>query len=478
MTFRFEFAEHLGELRYRLLSVGALLGAVLAVFRKYRVLRAGSLFIVLYVAAFEISRVPAYANYFFPVFAMMAMLGFRGLGVVADLVWSRLGIGASATASVRSRAIATVATALVTFVIVFRSSDFQLFSAPGPPDPTMAYVKIARYLKDHVPRDASVAAMEVGIIGYYSESKIVDFAGLVSPGVMPAVASGNRRFVLGAFRPQYVVARYPIPLGLEGGLTEDDLTANYQFHYGAGGVGVFRAIRPPRGGRWDVSSDADRLNAYPGTVFIAKESIDQEELEALDHAVAPHGSLLVRSLSGEERDVGLKRHAYASFREGHVETIRLLLDASEVEGVARLPAFEFDAPWENFGEWSHVTTRRSKGSMVHITTSDPDSYVSVPVARFAPWFAGRLRIRMRVTRSSCARGSRDGSLFWLTDLDETWGSRDKHVEFSVPTDGEWHEIRIDLTQHAAWNGSGLITDLRYDPLHCVAEIDVDYFRLE
>jgi hypothetical protein len=194
-----------------------------------------------------VSRVPAYGNYFFPPFSMMTLVGFRGTGLLFELLAPRIGADTGKAWLTRVRAGLTFAAALAALVVVARSSELQLLSRVGPPDPEMAYVQIGRYLKQHAPRSASVGAMEIGIIGYLSESKIVDFAGLVSRGVMPAVAAGKRRYALDVFRPDYVVVRYPIPLTLEGGLTEGELTANYQFLFGAGGVGVFRAVRARAG---------------------------------------------------------------------------------------------------------------------------------------------------------------------------------------------------------------------------------------
>jgi hypothetical protein len=169
------------------------------------------------------------------------LLGARALAFFVGLGSARACFARSKTSFVRARATATAALGIGSLIVVGHGSDLRLFRPLGPPDPTMAYVKIGKYLKANVPRDASVGAMEIGIIGYYSGSKIVDFAGLVSPGVMPAVASGRRRYVLDTFHPDYVVARYPIPQALEGGLTESELVADYEFLFGARGVGVFEA---------------------------------------------------------------------------------------------------------------------------------------------------------------------------------------------------------------------------------------------
>jgi arabinofuranosyltransferase len=61
-TFRTMFGERLGEPRYRWLAIAGSAGALLAVFRKDRVLRASALYTVLYLTAFVVSRVPGYRN--------------------------------------------------------------------------------------------------------------------------------------------------------------------------------------------------------------------------------------------------------------------------------------------------------------------------------------------------------------------------------------------------------------------------------
>ena len=44
------------------------------------------------------------------------------------------------------------------------------------------YGVVGDWLQDHTPPHATVGTLEVGIIGYYSQRSMVDFAGLITNG--------------------------------------------------------------------------------------------------------------------------------------------------------------------------------------------------------------------------------------------------------------------------------------------------------
>jgi hypothetical protein len=46
-----------------------------------------------------------------------------------------------------------------------------------------AYYQVGDWLRKNTPQNASVAALEVGAIGYYSRRPMIDFAGLIQPDV-------------------------------------------------------------------------------------------------------------------------------------------------------------------------------------------------------------------------------------------------------------------------------------------------------
>jgi arabinofuranosyltransferase len=69
-----------------------------------------------------------------------------------------------------------------------------------------SYKNIGLFLRDHVSEDKKVFALEVGTIGYYSDKRMIDGAGLVSPGY--DVYHRNGCWLLGMEKefPDYIVA--------------------------------------------------------------------------------------------------------------------------------------------------------------------------------------------------------------------------------------------------------------------------------
>jgi hypothetical protein len=51
-------------------------------------------------------------------------------------------------------------------------------------------VAMGRWLKEHAEPDATVLTWDIGAIGYYSDRRVCDAAGLVTPGLIPYVAEG------------------------------------------------------------------------------------------------------------------------------------------------------------------------------------------------------------------------------------------------------------------------------------------------
>ena len=53
---------------------------------------------------------------------------------------------------------------------------------------------------------ASLGAEEVGMLGYYSNRRIVDFVGLLQPEVAPHRARGDNLWVVRTYHPTYILA--------------------------------------------------------------------------------------------------------------------------------------------------------------------------------------------------------------------------------------------------------------------------------
>lgn len=74
-----------------------------------------------------------------------------------------------------------------------------------------AYKQIADLVKTDPDVNKSIASFEIGYLGYYSESKIIDIAGLVSPELLPWVGDGAEESLfhtITIFSPKYIVVPY------------------------------------------------------------------------------------------------------------------------------------------------------------------------------------------------------------------------------------------------------------------------------
>jgi arabinofuranosyltransferase len=75
-----------------------------------------------------------------------------------------------------------------------------------PPDPRFeTYRAVGIYLSEHTPPQATILAVEVGIIGYFSRHPILDLSGLVTPEVLEAKSRGRFGRFVEASRPDYIV---------------------------------------------------------------------------------------------------------------------------------------------------------------------------------------------------------------------------------------------------------------------------------
>jgi hypothetical protein len=78
-------------------------------------------------------------------------------------------------------------------------------------DPRLeVYGQVGRWLKAHTPLQSSVGALEVGIIGYYSQRRMIDFAGLIQPDVAQQLTAAttyqdSAAWAIRTYEPDYVV---------------------------------------------------------------------------------------------------------------------------------------------------------------------------------------------------------------------------------------------------------------------------------
>jgi hypothetical protein len=72
----------------------------------------------------------------------------------------------------------------------------------------VVYREVAEWLNRHASTEASLATEEIGVLGYYTEWRIVDLRGLVTPGLLPWLAYGRvatLRKATELYSPNYVL---------------------------------------------------------------------------------------------------------------------------------------------------------------------------------------------------------------------------------------------------------------------------------
>lgn len=70
-------------------------------------------------------------------------------------------------------------------------------------------VRVAKWVNENVPRGSSVAAHDIGALGYFADVRLIDLAGLVSPDVIPLMGDEARLWVFIRERNAQYVINYP-----------------------------------------------------------------------------------------------------------------------------------------------------------------------------------------------------------------------------------------------------------------------------
>lgn len=148
--------------------------------------------------------VPAYHWYLLPVVWALAILAPLGGTLLVRLA-------RGAVPLVRQTALAV---AVVGFLFVLGAQAWRLRDLPSTPHGP--YLRIALWLDANVPPGRSIGLAEVGHVGWYTRLRVVDLAGVVSPGHAAALGAGDVDRWLERERPDYILVHDP-PWGMEAG---------------------------------------------------------------------------------------------------------------------------------------------------------------------------------------------------------------------------------------------------------------------
>jgi hypothetical protein len=135
---------------------------------------------VLYSAAYTILGVASYFWYYAPVTVTLVVL--LALGVEAIYVFLRRLPGTYWQSAVAALLVgAVILLQVLSFLSIKDRVDSRL----------EIYRDVGIWLHQNTEPDASIEALEVGIIGYYSERRMIDIAGLIQPEVARHLAAGG-----------------------------------------------------------------------------------------------------------------------------------------------------------------------------------------------------------------------------------------------------------------------------------------------
>ena len=164
-----------------------------------------------------------------------------------------------------------------------------------------AYRQVGEWLNEHTPRESSVAAIEIGAIGFYSEREIVDTMGLVSPDMVGHLETWLQtlQFAVNHYWPDYAVVLEGTAWG---GLVREPW---FQEAYGLehevqNSTGPHRRIRIYRR-RSGFPAAEFALTHSPQAVF--EDRIQLSRMAVAEEAVEPGGRLHAQLIWGALTDV-------------------------------------------------------------------------------------------------------------------------------------------------------------------------------
>jgi len=171
--------RHFGRFWPGLLTVAAL-GQAALLARWGRAARLLSLFALALVPIYPLLGVP-----FFPWYAVPCVIaGLYGLAAVLGLVRAAPRLPPRLAAGLA----ALLALALGLLILIPGGRRIRGYEWPARFE---ASEQAGRWLRERTPAGSSVACLEVGVLGYTADRRVVDLLGLVTPASLPYVARGD-----------------------------------------------------------------------------------------------------------------------------------------------------------------------------------------------------------------------------------------------------------------------------------------------
>ncbi len=210
---------------YRIEALLAVLGLAYLVWRArfYGLIIAWT---ILYFVAYSVLGVSKYFWYYAPLVPGFVVLVGLGVGAIAKFCHRLFEMKANSTvlSETGSRYVILALFLLLPFILIQSWNALQMQNRVDPRVPV--YRAIGEWLRTSTPASAEVGTLEVGIIGYYAQRPMIDFAGLIQPEVAAqlthnATYEDAALWAVSRYAPQYLVLHDGVFPRLEQGYTAD-----------------------------------------------------------------------------------------------------------------------------------------------------------------------------------------------------------------------------------------------------------------
>ncbi|MEW6617755.1 MAG: hypothetical protein AB1422_00115 [bacterium] len=153
------------------------------------------MWMILYYTAYSLLNVPPYHQYYIPLFLPTGY--FLGLGC-EWLIFNPY---------LRTKLLRIITFFLILLIVIFPliKIDYKEYKSL-PSEYYLQYREVGLWLKRNTPQNVSVAAVEIGIVGYYSQRRMVDICGLVMPReIAYHLMKQDMTYWFYKYKPNYII---------------------------------------------------------------------------------------------------------------------------------------------------------------------------------------------------------------------------------------------------------------------------------
>ena len=153
--------------------------------------------IALYILGYSILKVSTYSWYFLPVIFVLNILLSLGFIQIIEFLYKNIKNN----------------TFRFLTISVFATISLWTLITPAPAhgighrgDPRAeSYINLSQWLNKNTKSDESVAYIEIGYLGYYTNNRIIDLAGLILPDIVQYISRGDFASGFWNYRPDYYI---------------------------------------------------------------------------------------------------------------------------------------------------------------------------------------------------------------------------------------------------------------------------------